>query len=230
MPNTPTPTPDPALRNSLLGCGMAIFLSSLSMLFLAGMLGLVYLHVNASAPPGTVPPPPLPLGEGWGEGRSPSGPPQGMPPILWLSTLLLILGSLTISRAAASARAARQRALQVWLIVTAALAVGFLVNQVPALAELLDRHFELLRQVRQASDAQPAAFDPRRYLFGLIFFLIVVHALHVLGGLVALTWATVRAFGTRPAPGTDSSVRFTAVYWHFLGVVWLVMFAGFLIL
>jgi heme/copper-type cytochrome/quinol oxidase subunit 3 len=191
---------------------MALFLCSLSILFLAGMLGLIYLRVNATGPA--------------------AGPSQGIPARLWWSTLLLILSSITISRAAAAARRGRQPALRLWLVATVTLALGFLVNQVPALTVLLERHFAMLHELSRAAAATQPAFvsDPRRYLFGLVFFLIIIHALHVIGGLVALGVAAARAFTGPGTPATAVSVRFTAVYWHFLDVVWLVMFVGFLTL
>ena len=127
-------------------------------------------------------------------------------------------------------QAGRQRPLRVYLIATVALALGFLANQIPALTILLTRHFELLRQVhREALATQPTlTTDPRRYLLGLIFFLILIHALHVVGGLVSLALATARACTAGDPRAMEGPVRFTAIYWHFLGAVWLVLFVTFL--
>lgn len=44
-----------------------------------------------------------------------------------------------------------------------------------------------------------------------------LHAVHVLGGLIALGLLIVRPGAIRPA--------FCAIYWHFLGAVWLVVYA-----
>jgi heme/copper-type cytochrome/quinol oxidase subunit 3 len=213
MPQSAELPVESAPRSSLTGCGLALFLSSLSMLFLAGILGLIYLRAIASGP-------------------AASSAAGGVPRILWLSTLLLLLGSVTIDRARAAAHANRPGALRVYLVATAILALGFLVNQIPALIILLHHHFAMLHQLDlEAIATQPAATaraDPRRYLLGLVFFLILLHALHVLGGVAALGFAIARAF----APGSraaENPVRFTAVYWHFLGAVWLMLFISFLL-
>jgi heme/copper-type cytochrome/quinol oxidase subunit 3 len=56
--------------------------------------------------------------------------------------------------------------------------------------------------------------------------LTTFHALHVLVGLVALAflaWRTAR--GTYNA-ARHLPVRLWAMYWHFVGVVWLLIFAS----
>jgi cytochrome c oxidase subunit 3 len=55
--------------------------------------------------------------------------------------------------------------------------------------------------------------------------LTVLHALHVLGGVIPLIVCTVRAgqglYSADEHQGVYSLVR----YWHFLGVVWVILFA-----
>jgi cytochrome c oxidase subunit 3 len=48
---------------------------------------------------------------------------------------------------------------------------------------------------------------------------------HVLGGLVAWGRAAARAARGVPLPQLQLSVELCAIYWHFLLVVWLVLFA-----
>jgi cytochrome c oxidase subunit 3 len=56
------------------------------------------------------------------------------------------------------------------------------------------------------------------------YLLTAAHGLHVLGGLVALGRTTAKAFRCTDASKMRLSVRLCAVYWHFLFVVWLVLF------
>jgi len=51
-----------------------------------------------------------------------------------------------------------------------------------------------------------------------------LHAAHVVGGLIPLAVVTVRAFRDRYSPAAFAGVAYTAVYWHFLTAVWLVLF------
>jgi heme/copper-type cytochrome/quinol oxidase subunit 3 len=62
------------------------------------------------------------------------------------------------------------------------------------------------------------------HLYGLIFFLILVHALHVVGGLVGLSVTTAHALQGRYDHERYGGVKHAAMYWHFLDAVWLVMY------
>src|SRR5205085_9989276 len=77
----------------------------------------------------------------------------------------------------------------------------FLTVQAPAMIDLLGQH-----QVFKSS---------RMHVYGLIFFLILLHALHVVGGMVALVIVTVKAHrgayerpgaGVAAATGTPSAM------------------------
>jgi cytochrome c oxidase subunit 3 len=53
-----------------------------------------------------------------------------------------------------------------------------------------------------------------------------VHALHLIGGLVALARTTDKVRNaTRLTKELATSVELCAIYWHFLLFVWLLMFA-----
>lgn len=69
--------------------------------------------------------------------------------------------------------------------------------------------------------------DATTYRFALTGFWVLtgLHALHVLGGILPLgleTWLAWRR------PSTDvhraGAIRFSAMYWHFLGVIWLLLY------
>ena len=64
---------------------------------------------------------------------------------------------------------------------------------------------------------------------GLTFVLILLHALHFLGGMVGLTVVTVRGWAGRYDHEYHAGVRLCAVYWRFLDVVWIALFAAFLL-
>lgn len=55
---------------------------------------------------------------------------------------------------------------------------------------------------------------PHRSFFQVI---TAAHAVHLAGGLSCLPWVILRP--------TPLSVRLTAIYWHFLAIVWIAMFA-----
>jgi len=157
------------------------------------------------------------IGFVWIRYGSPNSPPAGaihLPNELWLSTLLVICVSIALGLATRQLREGRQRASRNSLTAALAFAAGFLTVQAPALVKLLEEHQHL-----RASGL---------HLYGLIFFLVLLHAAHVVGGMVALVYVTVKAHRggyERRGGSTKNPIRMTTLYWHFLDMVWIVMFS-----
>jgi heme/copper-type cytochrome/quinol oxidase subunit 3 len=172
--------------------GMWLFLAALTMLFGATMLGYLIIRTSGQA--------------------SPRLHTLQLPKLLYLSTGLILFGSVTIHLAVAAVRRERQQLLRQYLILTCLVAAGFVLVQTPALIELLREHVHFRGQGLR--------------LYGLIFFLILVHALHVVGGIVALAVTTTHAYQGRYDHERYSGVKVAAMYWHFLDLVWLVMYTS----
>ena len=144
-----------------------------------------------------------------------SGPAAGsirLPRELLVSTACMLLASFTIHHGVISARRERQAALRRDLVMTCLLAVVFLLFQTPAMLSLLSQHRHLATQ--------------GVHVYGLIFFMVLVHALHVVGGLVGLAVTTYNAFRDRYDHENYGGVKHMAMYWHFLDGVWIVMYLG----
>jgi cytochrome c oxidase subunit 3 len=151
--------------------------------------------------------------------RSPASPPLHairLPRELWLSTFFILLSSVTVQAAVNAVRRERQAELRRHLTVTCIFAALFLVFQTPAMIKMLLEHHRLHPQGVQ--------------LFGLIFFMVLIHALHVIGGVVALAITTYKAHRGAYDHEHYGGVRYTAMYWHFLDVVWIVMYGILLVL
>lgn len=135
--------------------------------------------------------------------RQPEWPPAGrggMPLGLWVSTLLLVASSVTMQRAVHAA------APRPWLARTLALGCAFLAAQAWVWLDLL------------AHDALPS--DD---LYHALFYAVTgLHAAHLVGGLIAIARAARRA---RRAGGAQPNIATCARYWHFMGFVWIVLFA-----
>jgi cytochrome c oxidase subunit 3 len=80
----------------------------------------------------------------------------------------------------------------------------------------------------QASDWSGRNFGIDSDAYGSCFYVLTgFHALHVIGGLFGMTLMGLRAkrsrhFGHRTAP----AVEFLSYYWHFVDVVWIVMYVS----
>lgn len=135
--------------------------------------------------------------------------PLPIPSLLWINTGVLILSSLALHQARASAHQRERERVRSWLLLGGLGAVAFLIGQVVAWQQLAAAGYHL-------------ATNPADAFFYLI---TAVHGLHVLGGLVALarTGARLR-HGARMAE-LRLSVELCATYWHFLLLAWGVLFA-----
>jgi cytochrome c oxidase subunit 3 len=136
--------------------------------------------------------------------------PLAEPRILWLNTLLLALGSagMQIARNAAI-RGQRDRTVA-GMLAGGVFALGFLAGQWLA--------WQQLRAAGYYATVNPS--------YAFFYVLTALHGLHLLGGL-AVWMRTIWRMTLRGA--TDARVRVAielcTVYWHFLLVVWLVLFA-----
>lgn len=126
---------------------------------------------------------------------------------LWISTALLAVSSFTMQRAITTIAAGRSAAFRKAMLATTALGVAFLLFQVANWREMIS-----------------AGLPIGANLFAWLFFtLTALHALHVVGGLIPLTVVTARACAGRYTPRNCAGVRHCGLYWHFLGVVWLML-------
>jgi heme/copper-type cytochrome/quinol oxidase subunit 3 len=138
------------------------------------------------------------------------------PKLLWLSTALVIGVSFALQRSLNYVKLEKQREFHRWLLISLWLAIGFIVVQAPAMIELLAAH---------------RRFHPQGLaLYGLVFFLILVHAAHVVGGIIAMSRIIYVARTGAFDHEHYQPVRHTAMYWHFLDAVWIAMFFTFLFL
>jgi cytochrome c oxidase subunit 3 len=68
---------------------------------------------------------------------------------------------------------------------------------------------------------------PVRSLYPYTFYMLTgLHAAHVVGGLVPLTLVMSRARRREYSSSSHEGVQLCVHYWHYLGVVWLVLFSA----
>ena len=140
-----------------------------------------------------------------------------LPSGLWLSTVLLLASSVTMQHALVAVRRGRIGAMRAELVATTALAVAFLAVQAMCWAAWAEPMRAAIGQTEQ------------RFLLTGFYVLTGLHAVHVIGGLVPLTIITKRAAAGRYCPERHAGVAYTAMYWHFLDGMWLVIFITLLI-
>lgn len=131
------------------------------------------------------------------------------PAVLWVNTLVLVLASVAMNQALRAARRDEVAATRRALIVAGVFSFAFLGGQLLA--------WEQLREAGFYMRGNPAA--------AFFYLLTAIHGLHLIGGL----WVWGRTSNRlRTAKGLGEmrlSVELCTVYWHFLLLVWLFLFA-----
>jgi cytochrome c oxidase subunit III len=131
-----------------------------------------------------------------------------VPGLLWFNTGVLVLSSVALQWAYMAARRNDMDGVIVGLCAGAAFAVTFLVGQLLAWQQLRVAGYFL-------------ASNPANSFFYLI---TAAHGLHLMGGLVALGRTTARVWRGAEMTRVRLSVELCAIYWHFLLLIWLVLF------
>jgi cytochrome c oxidase subunit 3 len=138
--------------------------------------------------------------------------PIAMPRILLLSTAFIIISSASIEIARRKLKSAQKTSYKRWLLLTTALGVGFLGSQLMAWKQLVGQGIYV-------------ASNPHSSFF---YLLTATHGLHLLGGLLAVSYLLVRTrklqVNNQAPAGPQAAVGAVTLYWHFMDVLWIYLF------
>jgi cytochrome c oxidase subunit III len=139
--------------------------------------------------------------------------PVKLPPLLWLSTALIMTSSLTLNRAVNSLKQEDERGYSRWLTLTVALGLVFLASQVLSWRQLVAQGIYL-------------AGNPHSTFF---YLLTGMHGVHLLGGIMALNYLLLRTWRRSRSRSEALLKRRTAagvvaLYWHFMDALWVLLF------
>lgn len=130
-----------------------------------------------------------------------------LPQIFIWSTVVILLSSLTVQIAVKSIKAKEMQRYRLFLGITAVLGLVFAAMQAYGFI-YLDNHGVLL--VGKTSNP------------GASFLLVIIglHALHVLGGVVALITMYLKIYFSKIRNYSSVPVEVLSTYWHFVDVLW----------
>jgi cytochrome c oxidase subunit III len=172
--------------------GMVLFVASEAMFFAAFFGGYFTIRDNAKV---------------W--------PPPGIPhleiDIAAILTVILVMSSLVVQLSLRSIRGGDQRRAVVFLGLTIALGITFLLLQLYDYSQL--------------------GFGVKDGPFGTLFYVMTgIHMAHVFGGVVFLSLVFGQALSGSLSPSNHDSLAAGAIYWDFVDVVWLLLFTTFYLL
>lgn len=138
-----------------------------------------------------------------------------LPGLLWVSTGLIVASSVTIEMARRALRRDEYATYRRWLTVSLLLGFGFLATQLFAWRQLAAQGIYL-------------ASNPHSSFF---YLLTGLHGLHLLGGILGLSFLLWRATRTMRDVSKQATLKRRAaadavgIYWHFMDGLWVYLFA-----
>lgn len=138
----------------------------------------------------------------WRSQTPPYWDPVEIPKVLWLSTGLILVSSGTFEMARRLYGTGEKRIASHLLLLTATMGAAFVASQLTAWKRLIEQGAYMME-------------NPH----GSFFYMFTgLHAAHLIGGMVALFYVLLRRARSREL------VDVVAYYWHFLTVLWLILF------
>jgi cytochrome c oxidase subunit III len=133
-------------------------------------------------------------------------PPFHLPVYLaTINTAILVTSSFTMHWALQSIKRGNRAGLQAGLTLTFLMGLTFLLTQILEYSRI--------------------GFTPHDGAFASVFFSLTgLHGAHVFIGLCLLLAATTRAFRGHYTPDHHHGVEIPGIYWHFVDVMWIVVF------
>jgi len=129
-------------------------------------------------------------------------------PFTSVTSFILLMSSLTMVLALAAIQRGDDRRLRIWLAATVLFGLTFIAGQVYEFTEFYREGLSL-----------------HRNLFGTTFFTLTgLHGAHVTVGIVWLMLLYGRSLQGRLSRERAESVEIAGLYWHFVDVVWIVIF------
>ncbi len=139
--------------------------------------------------------------------------PFNLPIQVYFSTALILISSISYTIAQKSISLNDTQKSKNWLIVTTVLGAIFISSQILVWFALVSRGYYL--------QSNPYA--------GFFYIMTALHAVHVLGGIIALGYVVLRIWNRSEVESELEKRReisgAVGWYWHFMGGLWLVLLA-----
>ncbi len=131
-----------------------------------------------------------------------------LPSSLWISTAAILASSISFELARRALRLSRHALFSRWITLTSALGLCFLIFQIVAWRDL-------------RAQGVYVNTNPHSSFF---YLLTSLHAVHLVGGLIALLAVTAAALRSRIGFRKRNVAEVTAIYWHFMDALWIYIF------
>jgi heme/copper-type cytochrome/quinol oxidase subunit 3 len=156
-------------------------------------------------------------------------------PVTAINTFFLICSSVTMVKAFAAVQDGDQKWLSLWLLATVIIGATFVAIQVFEYVQLFHHGF-LPSGYREGSELAEAAAQGTAWkggralpqsvgLYGSTFYTMTgFHGFHVTMGVLCMLYVLWQSFRGKYTPTDHRGVEVIGLYWHFVDLVWIVLF------
>ncbi|HEY2726693.1 MAG TPA: cytochrome c oxidase subunit 3, partial [Parafilimonas sp.] len=131
--------------------------------------------------------------------------------VFWFSTSVILFSSITMHLALKSFKAREMKRYRGLITITAIAGVSFAVLQYTGFGYLYEHGVRVFGE----------GSNPSASFLGII---VGLHALHVLGGVVALLIIFFKAYRRKVKSYSITTVEIVSTYWHFVDILWIYLF------
>jgi cytochrome c oxidase subunit III len=128
-----------------------------------------------------------------------------LPLAFWYSTVVVVLSSGTMIMALKSFKERAMSKYRMLMLATMILGAIFIALQVLGFQQLWAKGITLQANVS----------------YSFLYVIVGLHALHVIGGVIALIVMSLLAFSTKKRSYSSIPVEVMSTYWHFVDILWL---------
>ena len=137
-----------------------------------------------------------------------------------LNTVVLLVSSLTVALSIRCAQTGNIGGVKLNLLLTLACAATFLVVKYFEYSHKI--HEGLLPGYHFTVDAPNA--DQLHWFFGIYFMMTGLHGIHVVIGMIVLTWVLVRVMRGELGQHYYLPLELGGLYWHLVDLIWIFLF------
>ena len=128
-----------------------------------------------------------------------------LPNVFWYSTAVILLSSFTLWLAQSAFKSRKMLKYRKLVVATLLLGVLFIILQVLGFGQLWANGLTLTANVS----------------FSFLYIIVGLHALHLVGGIIALVVLFIRAFSSKVRNYDIVTVEVMSTYWHFVDFLWI---------
>jgi cytochrome c oxidase subunit 3 len=137
-----------------------------------------------------------------------------LPQAFIVSTIIIIVSSFTFHMALSTIRINDRNKTSLWLLVTLALGILFVVFQFLGFGQIIEQGYFFTGSESTVNTS-------------FLYIIAILHMVHLFGGLIALLIIIYNHFKQKYNSTQTLGIELGAIFWHFLDILWILLFLFF---